>query len=93
MAKKPKTPAPASALQLPVPAKPKQLKELKPPLPKLDSVCACPKCSRPFDRAVKEPKLKYCAEEDVKVDGVLYLGEHIHRTCPFCKYDWKESVA
>ena len=51
------------------------LSALRPPLPKLDSIEACEKCTRPFDEASgAEPKLEYCRKADVNVKGKTYEG-------------------
>lgn len=78
----------------PVPFPPRPLRELKPALLALDSIGSCPKCSRRFDAIEsKVPSLLFCSAADIVVAGVTYEGEHIHRTCPFCKYGWKEKIA
>lgn len=94
--KKPKTPRTGVAPVPQIPTAPSwlPLSELRPPLPKLDSIEACVKCTRAFDEASSaEPKLEYCMKADIIVNGKTYEGEHIHRTCPFCNYIWKERTA
>ena len=83
---------PASAAPAPFAFLP--LSKLRPPLPKLDSIKACDKCTRSFDEASSaEPKLEYCKKADIIVKGKTYEGEHIHRTCPFCRFIWNERTA
>ncbi len=102
---RPTTPPPAQP-----PAKAPEflpLAQLRPPLPKLDSITECVKCRRGFCRSEnfasvtaalfeKQPGLQFCIKADVfdaVAGGKTYEGEHMHRTCPYCNYGWIERTA
>lgn len=58
--------------------------DAEPVYPPYEPKCRCPKC-----RAAS-PLIRFCQGLTIVCNA---KGEHLHRTCQTCGYDWKQAVA